>query len=112
MLETLRVLVAFLLGILLPWALQAWDRRRLTEEQRAGAWNTASWGAALYAFGPLSMLGWCWVTRHAWSRWRNESILHLIGKSAALLLVGLAAALAVGAVILGVDALIGLAAGE
>lgn len=111
MLETLRVLLAFVLGMLLPWALQAWDRRRLTAEQRARAWNGASWGSALYAFGPLSMLGWCWVTRHAWGRWRNESTLHLIGKSAALLLVGLAASLAVIAVIVGVDALIGLAAG-
>jgi hypothetical protein len=111
LLETLRVFIAFVLGMLLPWTLQAWDRRRLTSEQRARAWNAASWGSALYAFGPLSMLGWCWVTRHTWGRWRNESTLHLIGKSAALLLVGLAASLAVIAVILGVDALIGLAAG-
>lgn len=112
MLETLRVLIAFLLGILLPWSVQAWDRRRLTEAQRAGAWNGASWAAALYAFGPLSMIGWCWVTRHAWDRWRDESIWRLVAKTTALLLMGVLAALAVGAVIVGVDELIGLAAGE
>ena len=26
----------------------------------------ASWGAALYAFGPLSLLGWAVVTRGMW----------------------------------------------
>lgn len=46
-----------------PLAVQLWDRRRLSPAQRARSWNTATWGAALYAFGPLSMLGWCWVTR-------------------------------------------------
>ena len=54
------------LGIVVPLALQRWDKRRLSVAQREAAWNTASWGAALYAFGPLSMLGWCWVTRRGW----------------------------------------------
>jgi hypothetical protein len=35
---------------------------------RARCWNSATWGAALYAFGPLSMLGWCWVTRPRYRR--------------------------------------------
>jgi hypothetical protein len=52
-------------GIGLPLALQRWDRSRLSPEQRARSWNTATWGAALYAFGPLSMLGWGWVTRRS-----------------------------------------------
>ncbi|WP_437533710.1 transcriptional regulator [Sorangium sp. So ce726] len=61
--STLRLALQMVLGIALPFALQRWDRRRLTPEQRAACWNGATWGAALYAFGPLSMLGWCWVTR-------------------------------------------------
>ena len=44
--ETFRVLVVFILGMLLPYAVQRWDRLRLSDEQREGAWNGASWGAA------------------------------------------------------------------
>ena len=64
--KILRYIVQLALGIALTLALQRWDRRRLSAERQAAAWNTASWGAALYAFGPLSMLGWCWVTRRGW----------------------------------------------
>ena len=60
--------VLMVLGIVIPLLIQLWDKRRLTDEQRARAWNFASWGAALYAFGPLSMLGWFWVTRRGWRR--------------------------------------------
>ena len=60
--------VVMVLSIVLPLAVQLWDRRRLTDEQRQRAWNFASWAAALYAFGPLSMLGWFWVTRRGWRR--------------------------------------------
>jgi hypothetical protein len=63
-----RTVILMVLGIVVPLALQLWDRRRLDEEQRARAWNFASWGAALYAFGPLSLLGWYWVTRRGWRR--------------------------------------------
>ncbi len=112
MLETARVLVAFILGIALPLAFQRWDLRRLTPRQREGAWNSASWGSALYAFGPFSMIGWLWVTRHEWSRWREGSWAFLAFRSTALLALGALAAAAVIAVITGVDALIGLAAGE
>src|SRR5262245_26192373 len=64
--KVLRFLVQLALGICLPLAVQIWDKRRLSAEQREAAWNAATWGAALYAFGPLSMLGWCWVTRRGW----------------------------------------------
>jgi hypothetical protein len=111
LLEALRLIIALVLGITLPLAVQVWDRRRLTKEQRSGAWNTASWGSALYAFGPLSMIGWCWVTRQEWARWRLESTFRLLWKSAALLLIGLLAACSIWAAIVGVDQLIGLVAG-
>jgi hypothetical protein len=61
-------IVSALLGIALPLLLQLWDRRRLGREARERAWNVASWGAALYAFGPLSLLGWYSVTRRRWAR--------------------------------------------
>ncbi len=60
--------IMMILGIALPLVVQLWDKRRLSGEQRARAWNFASWGAALYAFGPASMLGWIFVTRRKW--WR------------------------------------------
>lgn len=56
------------LGIVLPLLVQLWDRRRMDDAQRARVWNFASWGTALYAFGPLSLLGWSWVTRPRWRR--------------------------------------------
>ena len=67
-LELTVTLLGMVLGIALPLMLQLWDHRRLGREARERAWNVASWGAALYAFGPLSMLGWCWVTRRGWAR--------------------------------------------
>lgn len=65
--RTILYVLQLALGIVIPLAMQRWDRRHLTPEQRARAWNTASWGAALYAFGPLSMLGWWWVTRRSFA---------------------------------------------
>ena len=67
-LEITRASTMFVLGIAIPLALQCLDKRRLSATYRAGAWNFASWGSALYAFGPLSMLGWAWVTRPRWRR--------------------------------------------
>lgn len=61
--RTLCFVIELAVGIGLPLLVQLWDRSRLSPEQRARSWNTATWGAALYAFGPLSMLGWGWVTR-------------------------------------------------
>lgn len=97
------------LGIALPLALQRCDRRRLTPAQRAACWNGATWGAALYAFGPLSMLGWCWVTRGVQHgrpdgrprRWRALKALGLGAASAAALVL----------VLSGVDYLVALALG-
>ncbi len=61
--QVARMVLAMVLGIALPFCVQWLDRRRLSAEARARAWNTASWGAAVYAFGPASMLGWMWLTR-------------------------------------------------
>jgi hypothetical protein len=58
-----RFALMMVLGIVLPLCVQLWDRRRQSAEQRARGWNTATWGSSLYAFGPLSMLGWIFVTR-------------------------------------------------
>jgi hypothetical protein len=63
-----RTAIAIVLGFLLPLLVQLWDRRHLDGEERQRVWNFASWGSALYAFGPLSMLGWSWVTRRNWMR--------------------------------------------
>jgi hypothetical protein len=82
------------LGIVLPLGWQLGDRRRLPREGRDRSWNLASWGAALYAFGPLSMLGWFVVTRRGWRR-----------------LLGVPAFLAVAAVVTLVDALLELLLG-
>jgi uncharacterized BrkB/YihY/UPF0761 family membrane protein len=84
-----RTILVMLLGIAVPLVLQLWDRRRLAPEQRERAWNFASWGSALYAFGPLSLLGWYWVTRRGWRR-----------------LYGLPAALLAIAAVVAVDALL------
>lgn len=66
--EVARLVLAMVLGMALPLALQLLDRRRLDPGARARSWNLATWGSAIYAFGPLSMLGWCWVTRPRWRR--------------------------------------------
>lgn len=99
--RTLRFAFQILLGIALPLAAQLWDRRRLSAAQREVCWNGATWGAALYAFGPLSMLGWCWVTRGTWNGrpgwswrrvWRALIALGLGLAATALLTCALAAA--------------------
>lgn len=56
-------LATIALNLALPVAFVVWDRRRLDPEARARAWNGASFGAAVYAFGVFSMLGWGVVTR-------------------------------------------------
>lgn len=63
-----RLALSMVLGIVLTLLVQLWDRRRQSPEQRARGWNIATWGCALYAFGPLSMLGWIFVTRRPWIR--------------------------------------------
>lgn len=61
--QAVRVLTISILGILLPLAIVRWDRKRLDEDQLARSWNSATLGQALLNFGPLSLLGWGWVTR-------------------------------------------------
>jgi hypothetical protein len=61
--QVARFLLQVVLGIGLTYALQRWDKGRLSREQRERAWNDATWGAVLWWFGPLSMFGWGWVTR-------------------------------------------------
>ena len=66
--QVLRAGLVMVAGILLPWLIQHVDRGLLDEQQRKRTWNFSSWGSAIYAFGPLSMLGWCWTTRRPWLR--------------------------------------------
>jgi hypothetical protein len=91
------------LGIAIPLALQVLDKRRMPVASRERAWNAASWGAALYGFGPLSMLGWVWVTRARFRDWRRDGAVVAIGKAMLVLLVGVAAVAVVGVVILAAD---------
>lgn len=63
--QVARLVLQLVLGIGLTYLLQRWDRRRLSEEQRERAWNDVTWFVSLWWFGPLSMLGWGWVTRRA-----------------------------------------------
>src|SRR4051794_10090606 len=106
--KTLRFALQIVLGIALPLAAQLWDRRRLSPEQREACWNGATWGAALYAFGPFSMLGWCWVTRgtwrgrSGWSRGRAARALVALG-------LGLVAAAVLGGALVAADYALGLA---
>jgi hypothetical protein len=106
--QTLRFVIQLALGIALPLALQLWDRRRLTPLQRAVCWNGATWAAALYAFGPLSMVGWCWVTRGAAHGARRFAPATRRGARIAALGLGVGCAALIGAAIFAVDA--GLAA--
>lgn len=110
---TLRFTLRLILGIAIPYAIQRWDRARLSPAQRAAAWNGASWASALYGFGPISMVGWAWVTRQRFRSWyaRDGLALALL-KSVALLLGGLAAAIASGAAISCVDWAIDALAGD
>lgn len=107
----LRYVLRMVLGIALPYIVQRIDRRRLTPAQRARAWNAASWGAALYAFGPFSMLGWAWVTRQDVQGWGRAGPRRAVAMSAALLGAGLLAAIVLVALIAGVDVLIAYLAG-
>ncbi len=105
--KTLRFALQIALGIGLPLAVQLWHRRRLTPAQREAAWNGATWGAALYAFGPASMLGWCWVTRDAWPLRRlAPAVRAMVGIGA-----GIVATVAISLIIHGIDQLVALALG-
>ncbi len=82
--NVLRTVLLMVLGIAVPLAFQLWDKRRLDAEARERAWNFASWACALYAFGPLSMLGWFVVTRRGLAR-----LLGLVVTAGMLLLLAL-----------------------
>lgn len=94
--KTLRFALQIALGIAIPLALQVWLRRRLAPAQRAFAWNGATWGGALYAFGPLSLLGWFWVTRRALP-------LNRLGRGVAAIGLGAGTAILVFLAIAGID---------
>lgn len=105
--RTLRFVISMSLGILLPLAIQLRVRRGLTVEQRAEAWNAATWGAALYAFGPLSMVGFLSVVaRVAWFERSARVLGGVLGGVA-----GFIVAAAVMALVAGVDWLIARALG-
>ena len=53
----------YILNIALPYLITRHDRRRLTPEQLARAWNAASWASAVFFFGPLCLPAHFWVTR-------------------------------------------------
>lgn len=69
--KTLHFTLIWFLTRGVAYGVQRWDRGRLTPEARERAWNSASWGAAVYNFGHLSMLGWCWVSRAHWPWWKR-----------------------------------------
>jgi hypothetical protein len=107
-----RFVLSLVLGIALTYGVQRWDRRRLHVDQLERAWNGASWGAALYAFGPLSMLGWVWVTRQQVRVWWGKNRLLAVGRGVVLVVAGLVAAAAIFALITGADYLVGWLSGE
>jgi hypothetical protein len=109
--KTLLYTLVFVLNIGVTLAAQIWDKRRLTERQRARAWNAASWGSALYVAGPGSMIAWAWVTRNEWARWRRGGLFTALGRSVLLLGVGLLAAALIYGIVLGVVTGLGAALG-
>lgn len=100
--ETLRFAISLVLGMALPYAVIRVDRARLEGAQRAYAWNTATMGSALYAFGPLALLGWFVVTR--WPTMRSASLGERVLEVIARILLALLVAVVIFLVILGVDA--------
>lgn len=67
--DTARVSIAMVLGMLLPLAVQWWDQHTLSRSERARVWGIATWAGSIYAFSWFSLLGWSWVTRRGWRRW-------------------------------------------
>ena len=63
--EVLDVIVSATLSIGLTYTVVACDRLRLSPDQRARAWNSASTGSALIAFAPLCIVAHFWVTRRS-----------------------------------------------
>lgn len=61
--KVLLLALNIVLGIVVPLGAQLWDRRRMSRAEREQVWNFASWGSALYNFGPFSLVAWGYVTR-------------------------------------------------
>jgi Flp pilus assembly protein TadB len=100
--KTFLYTLVFVLNTGLTVAVQVWDRRRLTERQRARAWNSASWGSAIYVASVASMIPWAWVTRNEWAQWRERGLGFALARSALLLGAGLAAAALIYGIVVGV----------
>jgi hypothetical protein len=98
--KTLLLVIITLLNWALTFGVQLADRRRLSTTQRAAAWNTASWGAAVYWFGFMSMVPWAWVTRQQWRTWRARGLNEALARSLLLLVYGVIAAAALAALLL------------
>lgn len=90
----MKVLLFSILSVL-NWTLTLgallWDRRRLTNAQRARSWNVATWGCAVYWGGIFAALPWVWVTRSEWPEWRRRGLGHALKRSAWVLVEGLGA---------------------
>jgi hypothetical protein len=63
MVEFFLMIVFSILNVVVPYAIIRNDRTRLDAEQRARAWNHASFACAIYFFGPLSLPAHFWITR-------------------------------------------------
>ena len=100
--KTLLYTLVFVLNTGLTLGAQLWDKRRLTERQRARAWNTASWGSAIYVASVASMIPWAWVTRNEWASWRERGLAFALLRSALLLGAGVVAAALIYGVVIGV----------
>jgi hypothetical protein len=62
--------LALVTGYALVVGVQLADRWLLqTVAVRARGWNYATWGAAVYWLGELSLLGWCFVARFRFDPW-------------------------------------------
>ena len=109
--KTLLLVIITLLNWALTFGVQLADRRRLSATQRAAAWNTASWGAAVYWFGFMSMVPWAWVTRQQWRIWRTRGLSEALARSAMLLIYGLVAAAALLALLMLAEAGVATALG-
>jgi hypothetical protein len=108
---TLRFVISLVLGIALTYGVQRWDRARLTPAQQERAWNGATWAAALYAFGPFSMVGWACVTRILAAPWWPRSGLRAVAAAVLVIAGGLVSALLILYVIAATDRLVAWLAG-
>jgi len=52
-------------AIALTYGIVRYDRTRIPSSWRQRGWNQATTGAAIYAFGPLSVVAYFWVTRRS-----------------------------------------------